>query len=233
LLRPGYYESTLQSYCLHAGTHGPGKGEGYLNAPLKGSRKKIVQNILLNSVKNPDIPQRNIQILIWAILARTKINDLQSDIRQTANRLLTPDEIKELNGGVLGMIPPQALRLATASLPPFARRILEAENQLRQMLTQSQTNYSSLESIAVLLGDPSESGQNVPRGRWSDHPGGYYIRYLPNSYSQTLVQLYVPENFQSKDKDGKPQEYDPSGDVAVPNNTSRQRLAQSARLFKS
>ena len=28
VLQPGYYEMHTQSYCLHAGTHGPGGGDG-------------------------------------------------------------------------------------------------------------------------------------------------------------------------------------------------------------
>ena len=33
VLQPGYYEMHTQSYCLKAGTHGPGGGDGYLYAP--------------------------------------------------------------------------------------------------------------------------------------------------------------------------------------------------------
>src|SRR5882762_7100952 len=28
-LKPGYYRTTIRSYCLHAGTYGPTKGNGY------------------------------------------------------------------------------------------------------------------------------------------------------------------------------------------------------------
>ena len=37
VLQAGYYVMQSQSYCLHAGTHGPGGGDGYLYAPTKGS----------------------------------------------------------------------------------------------------------------------------------------------------------------------------------------------------
>ena len=30
VLQPGYWQFSTQSYCLHAGTHGPGGGDGYL-----------------------------------------------------------------------------------------------------------------------------------------------------------------------------------------------------------
>jgi hypothetical protein len=225
LLRPGFYELVLQSYCLHAGTHGPSQGEGYLNAPLKGPKKTIVQNILRNSVRHPDIAQQDIQVLIWAILARTKFSDLQPRLQQVAAQLLTVKEIVELNGGALGLIPPAVLQRVSVKLPSPVRQVLEAENKLRQTLTQGGGTFNQLERIAVLAGEPpdGEKGPTIPRGRWSDHPGGYYVRYFPSGYSRTRIQIYVPDKLRDVE------EYDPSGDVAVPSNTSRQRLAQSAR----
>ena len=37
VLEPGYFIMQAQSYCLMAGTHGPGSGDGYLDAPVKGA----------------------------------------------------------------------------------------------------------------------------------------------------------------------------------------------------
>src|SRR3712207_244759 len=42
VLQPGYYEFVDQSYCLKAGTHGPGGGDGYLYAPPKRSEERRV-----------------------------------------------------------------------------------------------------------------------------------------------------------------------------------------------
>ena len=55
--------------------------------------------------------------------------------------------------------------------------------------------YAELERVAVLLGDPQPdaASRDVPRGRWSYHPGGYFIRFFPRGYNQTLVQVHVPE----------------------------------------
>ena len=36
ILEEGDYSSTMQSYCLHAGTYGPTRGDAYLYAPVKG-----------------------------------------------------------------------------------------------------------------------------------------------------------------------------------------------------
>ena len=42
VLQPGYYMFVDQSYCLKAGTHGPGGGDGYLYAPPKGPAEDAV-----------------------------------------------------------------------------------------------------------------------------------------------------------------------------------------------
>lgn len=231
LLSPGFYEAELQSYCLHAGTHGPSRGQGYLWAPLKGPREPMIRRILQNSVTHPEIDQQEIQALIWSILARARFSDLSPGIQQVASQLLTPEEIAELNGGALGFIPPEALNLVTANLPGPVRQVLEAENQLRYLLTQTSGDFYALEQIAVLTGNPpAGAGTEVPLGRWSEHPGGFYVRYFPSSYSRTRVQVYVPESTPTTQGNlPTPKEFDPSGDVAVPSNTASQRLAQSAR----
>src|SRR3990172_12957550 len=79
IVQPGVYRMEVWSYCLHAGTYGPSKGDGYLLAPLKGKRAKIIQAILDRSVDHPDIEQHDIQTLIWAILARTKISEMSPE----------------------------------------------------------------------------------------------------------------------------------------------------------
>jgi hypothetical protein len=63
--RPGLFELRCKSYCLHAGSYAPRKGDGYIYAPLKGPRAKMIQRILQKSVEHPEIPQTMVQTLIW------------------------------------------------------------------------------------------------------------------------------------------------------------------------
>src|SRR5215470_7281825 len=88
-LRPGYYEMHTQSYCLKAGTHGPGGGDGYLYAPPKGPARDAVVTIVHGSVKHPEIPEQKIQLLLWAIIARAKFENLNADLKAVAALLLT------------------------------------------------------------------------------------------------------------------------------------------------
>src|SRR5690349_16514531 len=57
VLQPGGYTAVMQSYCLKAGTHGPGGGDGYLYAPPKGPYEALVMTVVRNSVQHPEIPQ--------------------------------------------------------------------------------------------------------------------------------------------------------------------------------
>ncbi len=206
LLNSGDYSFEAQSYCLHAGTYAPSSGDGYLYAPLLGPREKIIQNLLQRTYTNAQIPQRNVQVLIWAILARTKVTDMPRDMSPTANALLTRDEINELNGGALGYIPDNVRERVFAKLPDDVRRVYEAENRLRQLIAQPGATYEQLESVAVLTGNaPStRDSRQVPVGRWSYDSRGFFVRYFPQSYSDTRIEVSVPGNFSlTRDAQGR------------------------------
>ena len=226
VLQPGYYSFHDQSYCLHAGTHGPGGGDGYLYAPPKGSAEDAVMTILRNSVNHPEIDQHLIQTLLWAIVARAKFEDLSTEHKAVAARLLTPRQLAGLNRSALDVLSGSGLPI---DMPAPLRRIAEAEANLRRALTGG-GSYAELERLAVLSGAaPMGPGsQEIPRGRWSAHPDGYYIRYLPESYTNTVVEIWVPQGSPAVGK-----EYDPATHIAVPGNTARQRLIQSGRPYRN
>jgi hypothetical protein len=225
LLKPGLYEMHTQSYCLKAGTHGPGGGDGYLYAPPKGPARDAVVSIVRNSVSHPQLAQHDVQVLLWAIIARAKFEDLAPELKVVAGQLLTPQQLAMLNRTALDLLPGPALQSALLRTPTPLREILEAEAHLREMLTNPRSTFEQLESVAVLSGMAAlgAGSQPVPTGRWSRHPDGYFVRYLPRSYSYTVTQLWVPEGVATRT------EYDPALHIAVPGNTSRQRLIQSGR----
>ncbi len=226
VLQPGYYEFQDQSYCLKAGTHGPGDGDGYLYAPPKGPAEDAVMTIVRNSVNRPEIPQQKIQQLLWAIIARAKFEDLQGDIKSVASQLLTPRQLAGLNRSALDALSGNALTDALGGVPEPLRQIAQAEADLRRMLTTPGASFAEMERVAVLSGNAplGPGSQQVPSGRWSVHPDGYYVRYLPSGYSSTRVEIWVPQGSPSVGK-----EYDPATHIAVPGNTARQRLIQSGR----
>lgn len=226
VLQPGYYNLQTQSYCLKAGTHGPGGGDGYLYAPPKGPAEDAVMTVLRSSVQQADIPQQDIQALLWAIIARAKFEDLQPQMKSTAARLLTPRQLASLNRSALDVMSGNALTDALGGVPEPLRQIAQAEAQLRQMMTTPGASFAEMERVAVLSGAAplGEGSQSVPSGRWSLHPDGYWVRYIPSGYSSTRVEIWVPQGSPAVGK-----EYDPATHIAVPGNTARQRLIQSGR----
>ena len=97
---------------------------------------------------------------------------------------------------------------------------------MRQMFATGGATYSDLERVAVLSGAAPQGpgSREIPSGRWSLHPDGYYVRYIPSGYQTTRVEIWVPQGSTAVGK-----EYDPATHIAVPGNTSRQRLIQSGR----
>jgi len=194
LIHPGSYQDDVWSYCLHAGTHGPSGGDGYLLAPLKGKRAGIIQKIMDGSIEHLDIPQRDIQTLIWAVLARTKISDMNTNTQMTAAKLLSEKDLFELQGGALGLVPDDAWDKVFGELPSGVRKIYEAEAKLRQAMTSGTSTFEELEAIAVLPGEPPKhDGPVIPSERWSYHPDGYFIRYAPSGYSDMHLEITVPD----------------------------------------
>lgn len=225
VLQPGYYSMLAQSYCLHAGTHGPGGGDGYLYAPVKGSAKDAVETILRNSPNHPDIEQRDIQMLLWAIVAKAKFENLDSRLKLVAARLLSKKQLAGLNRSALSAL---SSANSLVGLPGPLRTVLEAESRMRSMLTLPGSSFSDIERVAVLGGvaPRGEGSVDTPATRWNQHPDGYWVRYKPNGYSNTNVEIWVPQGSAAVGKS-----YEPWAAVAVPGNTARQRLAQSARDY--
>lgn len=191
----GFFALNTRSYCLHAGTYGPTEGNGYVYAPLLGPRAALIRRMAQNSVDHPEISQMEVQTLIWAIQSHTSLHDTPRAVQRTAAVLLSEDDLRSLDDAAVDILAGAARERAYAHLPEAARRVLRAEDQLRNMLTQGQSTYEELERAAVLAGVPprEDDDREVPWGRWSYHPDGYFVRYYPNGYRQLEVQLYVPE----------------------------------------
>lgn len=221
ILCEGYYEMSNKSYCLKAGTFAPSTGDGYMYAPVLGTKDEIVIAILKSAEKHRDVNQRDIQALLWTIIARTKFSDYSGTIKLTALKLLTPKQLTQLEGGALGILPFDVLAKAKDQLPAGLKAVFEAENNIRQLVASGNYTYADMEKYAIIAGI-APPRTDVPNGIWTKHPDGYYVRYFPSGYAITKVQVYVPKEIIA---DGKSIIYDATGDIACPANTGSQRLA--------
>jgi hypothetical protein len=227
VLEEGYFSMVAQSYCLRAGTYGPTGGDGYLYAPMKGSSRKIATAILQNANDHPDIAQRDIQTLLWALVARAKFEDLNNRLKLVAARLLTQRQLASMNRNALDVLTNRQVTNMIGGVPEPIARVARAEADMRRMLSGG-SSYSDLEAAAVLAGVAplGEGSVNVPAARWSRHPDGYWVRYDPKGYKRSLVEIYVAPG-----SGAVGEVYDPAKSVAVPGNTSKQRIGQSGRAY--
>ena len=219
VLKPGYYTIDLKSFCLKAGTYAPSKGDGYLYAPLKGPKKEIINSLVKNWYKKQNIPQQKVQYIIWAIIAKSSFKNMSTDLQLVAAQLLSKSELLQLSKMGLDFMPESVMSKVKSNLPKPVQLVLEAENKMRNFFSSSSSNYAELERLAFLTGTNTENSE-ISYGTWGLHPDGYYVSYEPHGYQQMTVRIFVPATLQTVN-------YRPSDDVAVPANTSSQRLMVS------
>ena len=196
MVMPGRYTGTFETFCLNAGTSGPGHGDGYLYAPLKGPWAHIIQGILKTSEVHPEITQHEVQYLIWSVLSRTSLSDMSPEMQGVARVLMTPENIGEINASAFEIIPFDQMDsvFSYLDMPPELEQISRAQSEIRSLATGG-GSFEELEALAVLPGDPlrNENDREIPEVRWSYHPDGYFIRYYPHGYSSTDYEIAMPD----------------------------------------
>jgi hypothetical protein len=223
ILRPGFYEAEFKTYCLQPGTPDPRQGDAYLHAPLSGYRKEILETVLLNSNSKPYIDQRNVQLLLWSAVSGSDFNKLSPAVQRDARELLTPKQIFELQGGVVGMI--KTVSQSTG--------ILNANTDIRNLFEKSIQSYEAYERIAVRNEASKVMRKGVKYDQWYHQKENYYVRYFPESYKKMKIQVYVPAGvLDSANKlNDEYVVFDPVAKQAVPAYTNAQRLGVGAPVI--
>ena len=220
VLVPGFYEAEFKTYCLQPGTPDPSQGDAYLQGPVTGYRKDIIESVLLNSRRNPDVDQKNVQLLLWSVVSGSNFNKLSPAVQSDAMKLLTPKQVFTLKGGVVGVI-------KTVSQ---STKVFNAGNGIQRLFETGITSYESFERLAV-LNEPSQiRRKGVKYDQWYKQEENYYVRYFPVSYKKVRIQVYVPDSLM--DAEGKVNGefvvFNPTGRQAIPAFTNAQRLGIGA-----
>lgn len=216
VLAPGFYETEFKTYCLQPGTPDPRPRDAYLQGPVTGHRKEIVESVLVNSRNNPGIDQRNIQLLLWSAVSGSDFNKLSPAVQADAMKLLTPKQIFELKGGVIGLI--KTVSSTTG--------ILSSNSDMRRLFEAGISSYETYEKLAVLNEPTKIKRTGVKADQWYKQADNYYVRYFPVSYKKVRVQVYVPQNLLDAEgkHNGEYVVFDPTGQQALPAYTNAQRL---------
>lgn len=220
VLKPGFYETEFKTYCLQPGTPDPSPRDAYLQSPVTGYRKEIVEAVLLNSRRQPDLDQRNVQLLLWSVVSGSDFNKLSPAVKADAARLLTAKQIFELQGGVLGVI--KTVSNTTG--------ILSSNREMQRLFEVSTASYENFERIAVLRQPSQVRRTGVKADKWYKQKENYYVRYIPVSYKKVRMQVYVPDGLlDAEDKlNGEYVVFNPTGQQAIPAFTNAQRLGIGA-----
>ena len=194
VLSPGAWSTTLETYCLYAGKPGPRVGDGYLYSPaLTGTHAAIVTRVLERASTVPQVPQEDIQSLVWAILAHARYSSLPPGPRRAADALLTTQDIATIEANVKDRVSETVRNRLLPRLPQPLQTLLEAEARLRDLLA---TGASYAEQAATAVPDrepdPTPNDREIPTGRWS-MTGSYLLRLQPEGYQKTRVDIVLPE----------------------------------------
>lgn len=244
-LKSGLYTMNARSFCLKGYTHGPSRGDGHLFAPMKGKRADFVQSIIEHYATRPQVPQQNVQVLLWAIIAGADLKTLGKQYSATLASLFSPEKLLKLTAqgyleGYTQKYMDDVRGWLGGKIPAELKNLLDADEQIRTMVRENRA-FQEIEGIAVLAGvAPREMVREVSRGQWSYHPDGFFVRYFPNGYQQTRVDVYVPfDNAVETGPDGtavainqeakQPKEvvFRPGNMVAAPANRPSQRIGIS------
>lgn len=217
VLSDGFYEAEFKSYCLQPGTPSPSDRDAYRQAPLTTYRKDIVETILRNSLKKPELEQRNVQLLLWSVVSGSDFRKLSWEVQSTAEQLLTRKQIFELQGGVMGIV-----KTVSMALPETG-----ATNQMKQLFEMGTNSYEAFERLAVLQESSHITRAEVKKDQWYKQPDGYWLRYFPSSYQHVKIQVYVPPGTLAKNS-GNYLLFDPVTMMAIPANSNSQRLGIGA-----
>jgi hypothetical protein len=225
ILSPGYYETEFKSYCLQPGTPGPSASDAYLQAPLSGTRKDIVETVLRNSLDHPELEQRNIQLLLWNIVSGGDYDRLSGPVKGTARTLLTNKQIFQLQGGVMNVV-----RQVTQVIP--IPELQQAYGEMKNLFDLGNSSYEAYERIAVLNQPTIQVRNGGGHDQWYLQDAGYYVRYQPENYQKVKVQVYVPDNLvdSTGKKEGSYLLFDPVTMMAVPSSTNAQHLGIGAPI---
>jgi len=216
VLAPGLWEVSLQTFCLKAGTGAPGGGDGFVPASFQGPRADLIRKVLDGFSADPSGGQESTQILLWAILLRTRMDTLPVPVQALANQWFSEADIQRLN---VAAERKHALEDAYAErfkrwffgpggvfedLPQEVQDAILWDAAFEEALAGGEVSYEELQELAFAAAAPAAPDEppppEIPYGRWvwmpteDNPPGGYLIRFLVYWYGETLVQFCVPEN---------------------------------------
>lgn len=192
-LKPGRYQITLKTFCAKGYTHGPTQGDGYIIGAWTGSKAQFLREIMRRyTAKGDQVEQRDVQLLVWAIMARVDPKDMRGGARNALLTLMGEDGLKLMAQGALQHYADDAAKKIFAPADSALRPILQFENKMRGMYRNANQRYEDFERMAMLE-TPKDYKTAIPNLRWNLHPKGYLVRFTSQSYAKSTMQIVIPQ----------------------------------------
>lgn len=222
ILKPGIYEATLQSFALDTDANTT-KAAGDYPAPIKGRYARILSSLLKEAELHPDISQGELQQLVFAIVSGTDLEKMPPGLQQLALRALRKESLKQLQGAA------QANAFNKALMDMINARIAKDKGAQKTLGQLSDIGKQMEKNADAMPLDVNALPEPVARGTWAQMPGGFYVRYLPEGYVKTRLQIIVPETAVSQTDAKTPLTFDPTQYLAVLGQVPSERLGITLR----
>jgi hypothetical protein len=231
ILRKGFFEMVVESFSLEPFDPGNGRPSAFFPAPIKGRRAGVISAILKFSELHPDVAQPYVQMLLGYTVLGTDLDKMPAPAQQAAGKLLPKETLLQLKGAAQAKaLGDKLLKIlgqhAGANSPKALKDVTGGVAKAQQLDKQ----YGVTTTVQALQGSGGAvSAEPTARGTWVLMPSGFYLRYLPEGYAKTKLQLIVPEAAMEGVDPKKPLTFDPTQYLAVHTGTPAQRLGISLR----
>jgi hypothetical protein len=222
ILKSGFYEAYVESYCFENPDNMTARIGAFFPAPIKGPRATVIAAVLKQSELHPEIGQPAIQQLLSAIFAGTDLEKMPMPVQQTAVTILPRAVAKQLQGSAVA-------KDADSTVMNVINQHLKALSaSQKQDLLMAKNTADSLQRVGA---DVQADRADLPaaRGTWAQMPGGFYVRYLPDSYNRTRLQIMVPDAGLMQADPAHPLTFDPTQFLAILSQAPGQRLGITLR----
>lgn len=229
ILKTGVYEAVLESYTLaFYDDHAP-RGSAFFPAPIKGSRAKVVADILKYAELHPDVPQPLIQNLLSYTVYGTDLQKMPAPVQQAAQKLLPKETLAKMRAGVQGKVGNKMIILFGRQLGKDAKTATEITGAIATANGINQT-YDVTGMVKDMKARPAPlPAGSTEHGTWAQMEGGYFVRYLNEGIVRTRLQVIVPQTAMDNTDPKKPLTFDPTQYVAVHAGTPSQILGMTLR----
>jgi hypothetical protein len=185
-LEPGKsYSLNLQSFCIEPGVSPPMPGDELNLVPTDGPAKNWIYEILQKQ-GTLNIPQEKVQYVIWALLSDIRFDELDDEEQRILLQFYPNARIKFGNRKLENI----GRNFFDSFLPSPVHETFESFQDYKDEILYYRHDFKKL---ARALLPESHRKASLPVG-WLKMNEGYFIKLTAQGYTETQIDIFVPEN---------------------------------------